>query len=36
MAQKMSPVKQRIIQKIYGDVIVGKYYNVQMRGETGT
>ena len=26
-------MKQGIIQKMYGDVIVGKYYNVQMRGE---
>ena len=30
----MSETKQAIIQKMYGDVIVGKYYNVQMRGES--
>ena len=30
-ATKVSSTKQAIIQKMYGDVIVGKYYNVQMR-----
>ena len=33
-ATTMSETKQAIIQKMYGDVIVGKYYNVQMRGES--
>lgn len=28
----MSPTKQAIIQKVYGDIIVGQYYNLQMRG----
>ena len=32
-ATNQSTVKQAIIQKMYGDVIVGKYYNLQMRGE---
>ena len=32
-AMNQSTVKQAIIQKMYGDVIVGKYYNLQMRGE---
>lgn len=33
MAGKASPTKQGIIQKTYKDVIVGNYYNLQMRGD---
>ena len=32
-AYKKQELKQAIIQKMYGDVIVGKFYNLQMRGD---
>ena len=35
MAQERTETKQAIIQKQFKDVIVGKYYNMQMRGGIG-